>query len=281
MSDEPISRLISFANNTLKIETKDAQVNNLIGRLYRHIPAHNQNPHTTYRLWQTNSSKFYQLYRDDTLIHESDIIGTVAEFLLGDSSYHLAAHSREGLLFHAAALAWEGQGVLLPGASGTGKSTLTAWLLTQKFDYLTDELTFIDCGDDRLQGFTRPLNLKRPSRQALKAYCDYAAHPHQIVTSPAVDLIPHTLFNPTSQFSRPPLCLILLPRYQSNKTFELLPLSKAQAGLALMQTLINARNLPEHGFPEITRLARLVPAYELHYSHFDQVETQIDKLLKG
>ncbi|MFN8459220.1 MAG: hypothetical protein U0401_31985 [Anaerolineae bacterium] len=56
------------------------------------------------------------------------------------------------------------------------------------------------------------------------------------------------------------------------------PLSQAQAGLALMQCLLNARNLPEHGFPEVTRLIRQVPAYHLGYSHFGQLEGQIEQL---
>jgi hypothetical protein len=46
-----------------------------------------------------------------------------------------------------------------------------------------------------------------------------------------------------------------------------------------MQCLINARNLPDHGFPEITRLARSVPAYKMTYANFVQVEPHIDLLL--
>jgi hypothetical protein len=39
-----------------------------------------------------------------------------------------------------------------------------------------------------------------------------------------------------------------------------------------MGCLINARNLPEHGFLEVTRLARTVPAFSLRYGDFAQLE---------
>ncbi|NJN95931.1 MAG: hypothetical protein HC875_18395 [Anaerolineales bacterium] len=48
-----------------------------------------------------------------------------------------------------------------------------------------------------------------------------------------------------------------------------------------MQCLINARNLPEHGFPEIVRLAALAPAYKISYAHFDQIGGQIEMLLNS
>jgi hypothetical protein len=38
-----------------------------------------------------------------------------------------------------------------------------------------------------------------------------------------------------------------------------------------MNVLVNARNLPRHGVPEIIRLASSTPAYRLHYSGFDQI----------
>jgi hypothetical protein len=47
----------------------------------------------------------------------------------------------------------------------------------------------------------------------------------------------------------------------------------------MIANAINARNLSDHGFSEITRLARSVPAYKMTYAHFAQVEQHIDSLL--
>ena len=78
-----------------------------------------------------------------------------------------------------------------------------------------------------------------------------------------------------------PVNLIVFPDFQEYADLELQSLTPAQAGLALMQCLVNARNLPEHGFPEITRLVRSIPAYRLTYSRFDQVGEKIEDILTG
>ena len=273
-------RLITFANNSLKIEYEGRESTKIIDILYQYVPANDQPPpHLTYHLLSTKQAQPLQLYREDVKLYAGDSVGTAAEFLLGDTCYHLAAHSRNGLLFHAAGLAWQGRGLLLPGASRAGKSTLAAWLSTKGFDYLTDELVFVEWGTNTLQCLTRPLNLKHPSRAVLKTSLDFTNLDSQILSSAAADLIPHILLNPSNTLTQPPLHLIIFPTYQSNAAFELRPLSKAQTGLALMQTLINARNLAGHGFAEAARLARVAPAYRLCYSSFDHFETQLNRLL--
>ena len=189
-------------------------------------------------------------------------------------------------MFHAAGLAWHNKGLMLPGKIGAGKSTLSAWLSTQGFDYLTDELVFIAAGSDVMQPFPRPLNLKRPARPVLQGWLDFSdrdqldpAGGAHILTSPQIDLAPPTLLYPANTISQPALKAIIFPHYRPAAEFEMQPLSKAQAGLELMQCLVNARNLPEHGFPEIARLARRLPAYHLRYSSFAQIGAQIEKLM--
>jgi hypothetical protein len=46
-----------------------------------------------------------------------------------------------------------------------------------------------------------------------------------------------------------------------------------------MTHLINARNLPEHGFAQVARLARKVPAYRMTYSSFAQLRAPLQDLL--
>ena len=77
----------------------------------------------------------------------------------------IEAMKRKGRFpLHAGCVAREGRGVLLAGTSGSGKSTLTAALVTDGWDFLTDDMVFvahqggatsawglsdtIDCSDD-------------------------------------------------------------------------------------------------------------------------------------
>jgi hypothetical protein len=221
------------------------------------------------------------LYRDDALIYEGHSEAELAELLMGDVCFHLADRSRGGLLFHAAGLAWQGKGLVMPGEVGAGKTTLTVWLMAQGMDYLTDELVFVPHGADVIQTFPRPLNVKRTSRPALQAALpfDFEAHAAHILSTRHADLIPAALLRPV-QVSEPPLGLMIFPRYLPGGEFSLRPLSKARAGLALMECLINARNLPGHGFSEVARLAQKAPAYQLNYADFGQIKGRIETWVK-
>jgi hypothetical protein len=277
-------RLIRFAGSTVAVEYSGVRMAAIVDFLYRYVPADGDDdvpPSVTYRMVPSGQAGRMALYRDDTLLYEGDSEPALADLLLGDSCHHLAQRSRGGLLFHAAGLAWQGQGLLLPGGIGAGKTTLAAWLVARSLDYLTDELVFVPHGADTMQTFTRPLNVKRTSRPALRDHFDFEGHAAHVVSTPHTDLIPPTLLKPANALSEPPLRLIVFPRYLPGGDFAWRPLSKAQAGLALMECLVNARNLPEHGFPEIVRLARQAPAYRLHYTDFDQIGGRIEALLQS
>jgi hypothetical protein len=274
-------RLVNFAGSTVAIEYSGARTAAIIDFLYRYIPAASDvPPHVTYRVTSDTRSGMLHLYRDDVLIHTGDSEPILAELLMGDANYHLADRSRGGLLFHAAGLAWQGKGLILPGRMGAGKTTLAAWLVAQGLDYLTDELVFVSHGADTIQTLTRPLNVKKPSWAALQAALPLDLAPTaQIWSTPRSNLIPPDLLRPV-QLCKPSLGMIVFPHYLPDSDFTLHPLSKAQAGLALMECLINARNLPGHGLSEIARLAQVAPAYKLTYADFDQIRDPLEALLQ-
>lgn len=45
-----------------------------------------------------------------------------------------------------------------------------------------------------------------------------------------------------------------------------------------MQCLVNARNLPDHGFPEAARLCRAMPDYRITYGSFAAFEPRLPEL---
>ncbi len=273
-------RVISFAGGTVTIEHSGARAAAIVDFLCRWMPTGDATlPSSLYRVAQSHA-KHLALYKGEELVYEGESEAILAELLLGETCRQLAEQSQGGLLFHAAGLAWHGQGILVPGAPGAGKTTLSAWLTLRGLDYLTDELVFVPHQSVRLHALTRPLNLKKEARQALQNYFDFNAHAAHILSSSQADLAPPTLLRAANTLCQPPLRLILFPHYQPDSTGALRALSKAQAGLFLMQCLINARNLPGHGLAEIARLAQAAPAYTLSYASFDQLGP-VEALLSG
>jgi len=272
--------VIQFAQNAVAVEADGALAHDIVRFLFKYLPpAPSAVPHVTFRLTPAEAGEGLYLTEGEHPLCDAAPAGVAAEILLGQAAYQLIVDSRSGLAFHAAAVSWRGQGVLLPGAISAGKSTLTAWLLTQGFHYLTDELVFCLPQTQSLQAFTRPLNLRSAARPALQRFLDLARPIERGLSHPTGELIPPEVFSPLPVLNEAPLRLIFFPTYQPGSELRLERLSKAQTGSALMQCLVNARNLPGHGFPYIAQLAQSVPAYRMVYSDFEQLDRPLKDLL--
>lgn len=77
-------------------------------------------------------------FPDPSSIHPGILSNFI--FLIGLSE---VLRSRALYVIHAAALAWDGKGVLIPGFTGSGKTTLSIALLREGFRFLGDDRTFI------------------------------------------------------------------------------------------------------------------------------------------
>ncbi|MGZ9118386.1 MAG: hypothetical protein ACXW6A_05935 [Gemmatirosa sp.] len=95
---------------------------------------------------------------------ENPIVAThdarhAAALLASDLEFRVALHARDRLFVHAAAVAWQGRAILVPGRSFSGKSTLAAALLRAGATYLSDEWAVL--GDDgRVAAYPRALQLR-------------------------------------------------------------------------------------------------------------------------
>lgn len=187
----------------------------------------------------------------------------------------LIVPAADHLVLHAGGVSLSEWGVLLCGSSGSGKSTLTAQLLQQGFDYLSDESLAVDMSLDVMRGFPRSLVLKAGSQFIWR---------EKTVNNDLLQL-PQGITWVRPEFLDGEICshaspqLLLFPRYEPNHKLTVLPLSTGEAAFTLLQTLVNARNLPEDGFRLTAALARKVPAYRVFYSDetavSDWIHTQL------
>jgi hypothetical protein len=264
-----------FANSAIAVEYEGERAAAIVEFLFRRIATTGPTePHTTYRV--VAQAAELVLRRADVTLYRGSSAAECADLLLGDSSRTLADRSHGGLLFHAAGLMWRGRGLLLPGRIASGKTTLSAWLVTQGFDFLSDELVFVAADSTIMQPLTRPLNVKSPSRSILCPYFDFDQHAVRLFSTPRGDLIPIDLLRPQNQLSTPEIKTIILPQYVPDAAFELETLSPGRAAFALVDTMVNARNLPDHGLPELARLTRAIPVQRVTYGRFAQLIDQIE-----
>ena len=98
--------------------------------------------------------------------------GAVLQMLTSSCLEQFAAECRDGLMFHAAAVAKVDQAMLLPAESGTGKTILTAWLCDRGFALLSDEAVFLPRRSKQVEPFRRFLDVKASGRHALSSFID-------------------------------------------------------------------------------------------------------------
>lgn len=268
-------RIIRFGGSSVQIDCIGHDADRVVDFLFKDLPeSEGPAPHITLRVHAQPGGAKLTLHCGERSHYRGDCLAGLASSLLGQTIYHLSDKSQGGLLFHAAAVSWKGRCVVLPGKTGAGKTTLAAWLVRKGLGYLTDELVYVPFGLANIQPFVRPLNIKPSAQSALRSsrILDFESLEPQILGGRDVTLVSAVALDSPVAPARPGLGVIAFPRYQTRSRFSAERLSKAQAGMGLMGCLINARNLPDHGFTEVTRLARMAPAFRVSYGDFDQLE---------
>jgi hypothetical protein len=91
---------------------------------------------------------------------DADDAAFAADWVADDLQRFLAQRAPARVLVHAGAVSWRGQAIVLPGASGSGKSRWVEALLRRGAGYLADDLVAFDA-EGRAEGFARPLALRR------------------------------------------------------------------------------------------------------------------------
>jgi len=273
-------RNLSLGDSSIEIVTHSNETNAMVDMLFKGVPSEGSHPpHACLEISQDRSDS-YRLSRDDKQIYAGDSLAALANSLMDTSIYNLADKCSSGLLFHAACLSWKGRGVILPAQSGHGKTTLSAWLLSNGFDYLTDELVYLPLNSLRAMCFGRPLNVKYGAREIIDELLGDNRDDASIIEGPIAMLVPPRLFRAENQPVEPEVSMIFFPRYRADTEFNLEKLSPAQTGMSMMSCLVNARNLPGDGFKATVDLARQVPAYSITYPDFDGVLGTITGLLE-
>jgi hypothetical protein len=156
------------------------------------------------------------------------------------------------LALHAGAVSLEGQGLLLPGPPGAGKTTLTAGLVAAGFDYLSDEAAVIDPATLLIGPYPKPLSVSAGSSEVLRPLLATAGNGP---APPPAPLIPVDALR-TGAVGRPVAARFLVfPRYQAGAPTALTPIPRAEAMVELSN---NSFNFVDHGGAWLELLAQVV-----------------------
>jgi len=274
------SRYLGFADRRLLLHYP-AALSAMVKFLFAHVPAEQDSAPDHAFLLERDGGEWC-LSKDDRKIGREKDEKNMANLLMGEVIYAMIDGVHSGLTLHAAAVAWKDKGIWLPGTSGAGKSSLSAWLCTRGFSYLTDELIHCPFGGRWFEAFSRPLNFKKHGLSVLSALLPKTNNilDSDMLTGETVTMVQPGAFGQCQPTAAPELSLLLFPTFKQEAALQLAPMLPAQAGLQLMGCHVNARNLPGHGFTDVVKLCRQVPACRLTYGSFDQLTGTLDTFLE-
>jgi hypothetical protein len=105
----------------------------------------------------------YSYQRDQVIDRKSQSLPGLLNHAVWDIHAYVAEHVRDFLLIHAGAASAPEGALLVPGGTGSGKSTLVAALLQRGFEYLSDDFAAIDPITTKIYPYPKRISLKRPS----------------------------------------------------------------------------------------------------------------------
>jgi len=279
MSNSSGSLLVSFGGHTLKVVSDSPQIFTAINTHLRHCPVQDDDLLVQFNVTASAESRF-TVSADGSVLFPNFSYDLALQSLMTELISRLVAVCERGLVIHAAALAQDGNAVILSGQGGSGKSTLAAWLAADGLQYLTDEVIESQPDGELIRTLPRSIFLKRGSTFVWKDRLPKIDSPRFLRFNDDAAWIDPELFQPITPASQATPRLLIFPRYIADAPLQTQKLTTAETLFRLLENATNARNLPRHGMDVATNLAQRVAAYSLTYSNLEEASNWIRESLK-
>lgn len=184
----------------------------------------------------------------------------------------IANHVHQYAIVHAATVEKSGRAIILPGAPGSGKSTLCAAMVCRGWRLLSDEMALISLSDGLLRPFPRPISLKNASIDIIRNFSQDVIL-GETVTDTAKGAVAHM---------RPPRAsidagktpasaqIIAFPSYKRGSPAQAIPLSKGQTLMRLIENCFNYSVLGPKGFTALADTVERCKCLAIEYDALDQ-----------
>lgn len=179
--------------------------------------------------------RFHMLYQGSTRLMRTLDATELLDALDDDLKLYVARWAKACLCIHAGAVGWKGSGIVMPGGSHSGKTTLVEAFLRAGATYYSDDCAFIDD-----HGFVHPFATALSIRNNPTA-------PSRKVTSGELGA--------TDGVEPIPIRLVVLASYRKGARWRPRSLSPGRAVVTLIRHSAGIRDNPR---PSLDRLQRMI-----------------------
>ena len=185
---------------------------------------------------------------------------------------------------HAGAVARDGAGIILPGESGSGKSSLTLALLQQGYSYMSDELAAVELTTGELHSYPKPITIKDISifpELSQRPDLWFGPQPgengrdEQVWYVHPEDVAANCIGSPVA------IRYIIFPKYRPGTATQLEALSAGQVMERLLQNSVDFRRFGSLGFDLLAKMVEEADCFSLSFNHLDMATSLINELTEG
>jgi hypothetical protein len=224
---------------------------------------------------QSESSKFQLLYSGGSLIKSRDP-SNLLQHLLWHINSEACRRTGDFFLIHAGAVVFPtGGALLLPGPTGSGKTTLVAALVSAGFGYLSDEAAAIDPVTRRVHPFPKALAFKEGSLELLPGL-QKAGSNGSVITGQQ-HLLPEEIRAGSVAAPGQVAAIVAIVR---NSETEIAPITAATAAKILAENALNLRAYKSRGLELIADVVRGANCFRMKLGPLDKAVEAITGLAK-
>ena len=196
-------------------------------------------------------------------------------------NWAISSSANQYLIIHAATVERDGKAITISAPPGSGKSTLSAYLASQGWRLLSDELALIDPESMQVFGLARPINLKNSSIELMRRY-----YPADQFSRVAHDTHKGTVCLLKAQSESIKRChepaeptLLVFVCYTPDENCYVEPVSPCKALTELIRNTFNFGTLGEDGFVTAKKLVQKTNALYIEYNNFESCEQALIQAL--
>ncbi len=225
------------------------------------------------RLDVRGSDYNYQIDRDGDAIASDVPLHVARRVVLQATLMALFEPGMVATILHASSVSLDGRAIVLAGATGSGKSTLTMSLVAAGFGYIADDLTALDDKGERVSTFPVAASIKSGSwpmaGELFPRLLECETHQAGTRSVRYLDLVHHA-----APADATPVGAIVFPQYRPDEPQSAERLTPEAALGQLLQTgseIVGA----ERSMQPLATLVNTTPAWHLNYSDIRWAEAQI------
>jgi HprK-related kinase A len=224
----------------------------------------------------------YAVHGDGVKIHEGLRPDEVLPHLEWGLGWRIVARCTNYLQLHAASMARDGNGVVLAGGSGVGKSTLAAALLARGWAYFCDEFALVDATTLMLHPYPKALCIKAGAFDVIERLGLRLARGRHYIkalkgkvgyVSPA-DVGTDNIAEPCR------VRYVIFPSYSGAEAPRLYPVSKGRAAFALLKSALNRDVFGERAVSLVGRLVRDARCFGLESGPIEETCDRLERLVR-